>query len=77
MVLVLVLLPPLAGLTQLREFDASNNQLSGLVPRLRGLERLRRFDVSFNRLQGVHEALPAVADVEGNPMTDVPDRVRL
>ena len=77
MVLALVLLPPLAGLTQLREFDASNNQLSGLVPRLRGLERLRRFDVSFNRLQGVHEALPAVADVEGNPMTGVPDRVRL
>lgn len=70
-------LPPLAGLTQLREFDASNNQLSGLVPRLRGLERLRRFDVSFNRLQGVHEALPALADVEGNPMTHVPDRVRL
>ena len=27
--------------------------------------------------QGVHEALPAVADVEGNPMTGVPDRVRL
>ncbi len=42
----------LAGLTTLIYFDASNNQITGLIPTLAGLTALQIFHVDHNQLSG-------------------------
>ena len=75
-------LPPLDGLTSLKDFSARNSQLTGSIPPLAGLTSLGYFDVYANQLTGSNPPLAGLTalqtfSVQSNQLTgSIPRRIQ-